>query len=255
MDEAKQSKIPLDPGHLLTKEKEPVLPTNNQYASLIGGLLYMAVNTRPDVAVAVSILGRKTSCPTQSDWVEAKRILRYLIGTMDYELHLGVNSSPLEVFVDADWAGDAKDRKSTTGYLFQYAGGMVSWCSRKQDNVTLSSTEAEYVALAESCKELNWILRLFDDLGIPTKLPIKIHEDNQSCIKQIGAASVNRKSKHVETKHHFVRQLKQEGVIDPQYLPTEEMIADMMTKPLQNIKLSRFRQAAGIRSLRRSVED
>lgn len=255
MDEAKQSKIPLDPGHLLPKEEEPVLPTNNQYASLIGGLLYVAVNTRPDVAVAVSILGRKTSCPTQSDWVEAKRILRYLKGTMDYELHLGVNSSPLEVFVDADWAGDAKDRKSTTGYLFQYAGGMVSWCSRKQDNVTLSSTEAEYVALAESCKELNWILRLFDVLGIPTKLPIKIHEDNQSCIKQIGAASVNRKSKHVETKHHFVRQLKQEGVIDPQYLPTEEMIADMMTKPLQNIKLSRFRQAAGIRSSRRSVED
>lgn len=121
--------------------------------------------------------------------------------------------------------------------------------------MTLSSTEAEYVALAESCKELNWILRLFDDLGIPVNLPIKIHEDNQTCIKQIGAAGVNRKSKHVETKHHFVRKLKQEGIIEPQYLSTEEMIADMMTKPLQFIKLSRFREAAGILPSRRSVED
>lgn len=132
---------------------------------------------------------------------------------------------------------------------------MIGWNARKQDNVTLSSTEAEYVAMADCCRELNWILRLFDDLKIETTLPVKINEDNQSCIKQLSTLNVNRRSKHIETKHHFIRQLKQDGIIDPQYLPTEDMIADMMTKPLFGVKLSKFRDLARILPSRRSVEE
>lgn len=251
LEDAKPSKIPLDPGHLQTKE-EKALPNNRQYASLIGGLLYVATNTRPDIAAAVSILGRKVSCPTNSDWTEAKRVLRYLKGSIDHELILGVDATPLEIFVDADWAGDSHDRKSTTGYLFRYAGGMVGWCSRKQDCVTLSSSEAEYVALAESCKELKWILRLFEDLGVQMNLPVIINEDNQSAIKLLDANSSGRRSKHVDTRYHFVRQMKQEEVIKPQYLSTNDMIADMMTKPLQRVKQTRFREAARILPSRRS---
>lgn len=255
LQDAKSSKIPLDPGYIQSKEEETErLPNNHQFASLIGGLLYIAVNTRPDIAVAVSILGRKTSNPSQDDWNEAKRVLRYLKGTIDHRLVLGIDSSQLEVFVDADWAGDSKDRKSTSGFLFRYAGGMIGWNARKQDNVTLSSTEAEYVAMADCCKELTWILRLFNDLKIVTTLPVKINEDNQSCIKQLSAPNINRRSKHIETKYHFIRQLKQDGIINPQYLPTEDMIADMMTKPLYGIKLSKFRDQARVISSRRSVE-
>lgn len=176
----------------------------------------------------------------------AKRVLRYLKGSIDHELILGVDATPLEIFVDADWAGDSHDRKSTTGYLFRYAGGMVGWCSRKQDCVTLSSSEAEYVALAESCKELKWILRLFEDLGVQMNLPVIINEDNQSAIKLLDANSSGRRSKHVDTRYHFVRQMKQEEVIKPQYLSTNDMIADMMTKPLQRVKQTRFRKAARI---------
>ncbi|KXJ78337.1 hypothetical protein RP20_CCG004995 [Aedes albopictus] len=132
---------------------------------------------------------------------------------------------------------------------------MIGWNARKQDNVTLSSTEAEYVAMADCCRELNWILRLFDDLKIETTLPVKINEDNQGCIKQLSTPNVNRRSKHIETKHHFIRQLKQDGIIDPQYLPTEDMIADMMTKPLFGVKLSKFRDLARILPSRRSVEE
>ncbi|XP_055543594.1 uncharacterized protein LOC129729135 [Wyeomyia smithii] len=149
--------------------------------------------TRPDIATVVSILGRKTSCPSQADWVEAKRILRYLKGTINHESVLGIDSTHLEVFVDADWVGDTKDRKSTTGYLIRYAGGMIGWCSRKQDCVTLSSFEAEYVAITESCKELCWILRLFDNLGIHTRLPVIVNEDNQSAIKQLECNSSERR--------------------------------------------------------------
>lgn len=129
---------------------------------------------------------------------------------------------------------------------------MIGWNAKKQDNVTLSSTEAEYVAMAECCKELNWILRILDDLGIKTTLPVKVNEDNQSCIKQLSSCSINRRSKHIETKYHFIRQLKQDGVIEPQYLATEHMIADMMTKPLLNTKLTKFRELAGVISSRRS---
>lgn len=246
MEDAKPSKFPLDPGHLQTKEESVKLPNNTQYASLVGGLLYVAVNTRPDIAVSVSILGRKVSCPSQADWVEAKRILRYLKYTIDHELTLGINAEPLTVYVDADWAGDAEDRKSTSGFLFQLGGGTIYWSSKKQTCVTLSSTEAEYIALAECCQEVKWIMRILEDFAVPVDLPVTIFEDNQSCIKQLSSSTVNRRSKHVETKNHFVREMQTNGEIQAIYCPTEEMIADMLTKPLQAIKLEKFRVAAGI---------
>ncbi|XP_062698389.1 uncharacterized protein LOC134284103 [Aedes albopictus] len=188
MEEAKPSKIPLDPGYLQTMEEtSEMLPNNTQYASLVGGLLYVSVNTRPDIAASVSILGRKVSCPSQADWLEAKRVLRYLKHTLDHELILSIKSDPLTVYVDADWAGDANDRKSTSGYMLQLNGGSIFWSSKKQTCVSLSSTEAEYIALAVCCQEVQWILRILEDFSVPVNLPITIFEDNQSCIKQLSS--------------------------------------------------------------------
>lgn len=234
-------------------EEQEKLANNHQYASLIGSLLYVAVNTRPDIAVSVSILGRSVSAPTHADWNEAKRILRYLKLTMDHELVLGEDESDLEIYVDADWANDAKSRKSNSGYLFLFGGGPICWGSRKQTCVALSSTEAEFVALAESCQELQWIDRLLTDFSVKTIKPILIHEDNQSCIKQMESGRATNRSKHVDTKYHFVYQLMADGVIRMQYCSTEHMIVDMLTKPLTNVKLTRFREAAGVYPSRRSV--
>ncbi|XP_055522785.1 uncharacterized protein LOC129716965 [Wyeomyia smithii] len=149
MTDAKPSKFHLSPGHIQSKEEDEAekLPNNHQYASLIGGLLYVAVNTRSDISAAVSILGRKTSCPTHADWLEAKRVVRYLKRTLHDELFLGVDNSSLKIYVDADWAGDSNDRKSTSGFLFRFHGGYISWSSKKQTCVTLSSTEAETSAV------------------------------------------------------------------------------------------------------------
>ncbi|KXJ78615.1 hypothetical protein RP20_CCG004117 [Aedes albopictus] len=171
---------------------------------------------------------------------------------MDHELVLGKTDSNLVMYVDADWASDAKTRKSNSGYLFLLGGGPICWGSRKQTCIALSSTEAEFVAVAESCQELLWIDRLLADFSVNTAKPIIIHEDNQSCIKQLESGRSTNRSKHVDTKYHFVYQLKEDGIIRMQYCSTEEMVADMLTKPLTNVKLSRFREAAGVHPSRRS---
>lgn len=125
------------------EETSELLPINTQYASLVDGLLYVSVNTRPDIAASVSILGRKVSCPSQADWEETKRVLRYFKHTLDHELTLGIKSGALTVYVDANWTGDAMGMKSTSGYLLQLYGGSIFWGSKKQTCVSLSSMEAE----------------------------------------------------------------------------------------------------------------
>lgn len=250
-EHAKPSKIPLDPAYVKQKEEE-VLPTNESYRSLVGSLLYVAVNTRPDIYLSTSLLGRKVSRPTNRDWTEAKRVLRYLKTTKSLCLQLGSGTESLECFVDADWAGDEGDRKSNSGFLIKYGGGLVSWGTRKQSCVALSSTEAEFVALAEGCQELLWMRKLMDELNEKSANPTVVWEDNQSCIKMVESERMERRSKHIDTKHAFTRDLRLKGIIDLRYLPTTQMEADMMTKPLERVKLERHRNAIGVRSITES---
>lgn len=149
--EAKPSKIPLDPGYH-KHESSDRLSDNKEYQKLIGQLLYVSVNTRPDISAAVSILSRKTSCPTKDDWVELKRVARYLMTTKNLWLRLSNTKKDegLLGFCDADWAECRDDRKSNSGYLMKYNGGTISWACRKQTCVSLSTAEAEFVALSES---------------------------------------------------------------------------------------------------------
>lgn len=247
LQDAKPSKIPLDPAYLQQKEEEDCqLPNNSQYLSLIGGLLYVSVNSRPDVSVSVSILAQKCSCPTQRDWQEAKRILRYLNSTSDHRLHLGSTSTGLEMFVDADWASNHRHRKSNSGYLVRYGGGLISWASRKQSCVALSSTEAEFVALTEGCQELSWIKKLLKDFGEDVSNPVPTYEDNQSCIKLVEGDKIEKRSKHIDTKFFYVRELNEEKEIMLKYCPTEMMLADILTKPLHNVRIKTLREKIGI---------
>ncbi|XP_055622701.1 uncharacterized protein LOC129766214 [Toxorhynchites rutilus septentrionalis] len=244
----------MDPGYLKQREEESKpLQTVERYKSLIEALLYAAVMTRPDISIATSILGRRVTKPTESDWNEAKRILRYLNGTINYELCLGFNHRNLECFVDADWAGDTSDRKSNSGYLFNLGGGLIGWGYRKQKCVALSSTEAEYITLAECSQELQWTRKLLNDIGEPVKLPITINEDNQSTIALTQGDRTERRSKHIDTKYNYIKELVREGVIQLKYCPSEFMEADILTKPLQMIKLQRLREAIGLKPY--SVEE
>ncbi|XP_055623692.1 uncharacterized protein LOC129767096 [Toxorhynchites rutilus septentrionalis] len=155
MQNCKLSNVPMSSGFLQQKEEDSErLQTTQQYQSIIGALLYLAVNTRPDISIATSILGRRVTKATKADWTECKKVLRYLRGTVDYELHLGSGKRlQLECFVDADWTGAVTDRKYNTGFMLKLDGGLITWTCRKQTSVALSSCEAEYVALAECLQE------------------------------------------------------------------------------------------------------
>ncbi|KXJ70298.1 hypothetical protein RP20_CCG024202 [Aedes albopictus] len=246
MKDSKPAKTPMDSGYLKLTDYGKPLEDSTVYRSLIGALLYIAVHARPDISVSTSILGRRVSCPSDTDWTAAKRIVRYLLGTRDWKLEFTGTEEGLLGFCDADWAGDQESRKSTTGYCFLLAGAAISWVSRRQPSVTLSSMEAEYMALSEACQEVIWLRRLLLEMGCAQKKPTLINEDNQSCIAFVRSERSTKRSKHIETREHFVKDLCQRKELQLVYCPTEEMTADILTKPLCVVKQRKFASKIGM---------
>lgn len=188
------------------------------------------------------------SCPTDERWSYLKRVLRYIKGSLDIGLEYRADSKAplLEVFADADWDNDPADRRSVSGCLFKVAGCCVGWMTRKQQVVSLSSTEAELNALcAAACFEI-WLVRLLKDLGKEAKLPVFFYEDNQSTIRIAEDSKNHGRLKHVDVKYHFLRDLVKDGRIRIRYISTADQVADMMTKGLPATALRRHRSKAGL---------
>ena len=144
---------------------------------------------------------------------------------------------------DADWSGDLNDRKSTTGYYFKFEGngGAISWEVKKQATVALSSAEAEYQAMAAAVQEAIYLRALLEDFGLQMKKPIDIGEDNQSCIKMCHNPVMHKRSKHIDTKLHFIRERVENKKVKIHYVPTEEMTADILTKSLPRVTVEKHR--------------
>lgn len=229
------------------------------FQELVGSLLFLSTRTRPDIALAVIHLCRRVSSPNKNDLVAAKRVLRYLKGTVDFSLVLGISKETLVAYSDADWARDYRDRKSISGTLLQIAGGSVLWKCAKQKSVALSSTESEYLALSETCKSVLWMRSLLKDFDEKTLGATKIFEDNQGAIT--WSREGVRSAKHVSIRMNFVKQQCDAGTILLEYCSTERMIAEILTKPLGRIKFEYHRDALGIRDAnqmcraRRGVEN
>lgn len=216
------------------------------YQSVVGSLLYLSMRTRPDITFAVSLAARFCSKPTSQHMTAVKRILRYLRGTTHYGL-LFKRSSNKEIigYCDADWGGDAVNCKSTSGYMFQIGGTAVTWQSRKQSCVALSTAEAEYVSLAGAAQEAVWLRQLIKDLTKKCE-PVKIFEDNQSAIAIARNPQFHGRMKHINIKYHFVRECVNNNEIVLKYCRTDEMVADMLTKALGKIKFEKLRELAGV---------
>jgi hypothetical protein len=202
------------------------------YHELIGSLMFAAIVSRPDIAYAVNKLSQYSSNPALTHWNLAKRTLQYLYTTRNSELRLGGGDLCLHAYSDADFTGDNEDRKSTGGYTVFLGIGAISWSSRKQTTVALSSTESEYIALSEAAREVMWIGHFLQELNIIYEEPTVIFEDNQGTIAFASNQRALRRMKHIEVKYHFVRHLIENGTIQLQYCSTNEMIADIFTKPL-----------------------
>lgn len=223
--------------------------TNFPYRELIGSLSYLAQGTRPDLSFALNYFSRFQEFPNEEHCKHLKRLLRFLRGTVDYKLVYKRNedSTPLIGFVDADWANDVVDRKSTSGYLFKVFGNLVVWSSKKQPIVTLSSTEAEYVAACDASREALWLRKMFANLLIELNEPVILMEDNQGCIF-MSQAPETRRTKHMDTKYKFLRECSMNGKILLRYIETNHQLADILTKPLQKTKFNEFSRGLGLHS-------
>jgi hypothetical protein len=179
-------------------------------------------------------VARFQSCFNENHYAHAKHILRYVRGTTDLRLLYRKQEAvePLVGYSDADWGGDKNDGKSTSGYVFKVFGNTVSWSSRKQKTVNLSSTEAEYVALTEAVCEAKWIRKLLIELGIDCNGPIPIFEDNQSCIVIAEEPREHRRMKHINIKYNFIREAIINNEVKIEYKASNEQVADIMTKGL-----------------------
>lgn len=203
------------------------------YKQIVGNLMYLAA-TRPDIMHAVSVISRYMECPTEIHLLAAKRILRYLQGTKEFGLFFKKGEkSDLFGFTDSDYAGDSDDRKSTSGYVFMLGTGVVSWSSKKQPIVTLSTTEAEFVATTACACQAIWLKKILEELQFKEDGPTLIYCDNISAIKLSNNPVLHGRSKHIDVKYHFLRDLMNDGVINRVYCRSEDQIADILTKPLK----------------------
>ncbi|KAK9873393.1 hypothetical protein WA026_022456 [Henosepilachna vigintioctopunctata] len=245
MTECKGMKTPLDTSLDFNKVDENICDPNIPYQNLIGGLMYLAILTRPDIAFSVSFLSQYNNKYTNVHWQSAKRILRYLKQTKKLKLKYFKNDIDLQGFADADWANDKNDRRSYTGFVFRLSGGAISWQSTKQKTVALSSTEAEYMALSEAAKEAIYLKNLLFEL-FHFKDKIVVFNDNQAAQKLSANQSNHCRTKHIDVRHHFIRDCVDQKLIDVQYISTNEMVADILTKGLTNVKNSYFCSKLGL---------
>ena len=221
MDQAKPVSTPVNASAKLVKTGEDEETVDRvKYQSAVGSLLYLSMWTRPDITYAVGNAAKFCIMPD-------------LKGTIDYGLCYDKSSSGECVgYSDTDWAGDLNDRKSSSGYLFQICGTPVSWRSKKQTCVALSTAEAEYIALASAAQEAIWLQHLVEDLGNKPVNPMVLYEDNQSAICMAKNPQFYGRAKHISIKFHYIREQVERGAVALKYGPSNDIIMDMLTKGL-----------------------
>lgn len=238
MENCKAVKTPLATGVKLqlpmVTEGENIVRKQYPYRELIGALMY--------IAYAVNMLSQFNNCHNESHWQAAKRILRYLQGTIGKKLVYICNNEGISGFADADWGNCNIDRK------FILSGAAISWCARKQRTVALSSTEAEYMSLTDAAKEAIFLSTIVKELGFEELSKITIYNDNQSAGKLALNPVFHSRSKHIDIKFHFIRQALQDHPLKLEYLSTEDMIADVFTKPLSGFKHEKCVLELGVNS-------
>jgi hypothetical protein len=207
--------------------------TQTRYRSGIGMLLYMVKFSRPYLANAVRELSKVADGATSGQYSELMRVIKYTLDTESFVLNLNPTQEKAWVMYglcDSDFAGDQDTRISVGGYILYLNGVPISWRSKSQKGVTMSSTEAEYVAVSELVKSIKFVIQLLGELGIIVKIPIKIYMDNIGAIHLVNNRKTGNRTKHIDIAHHFIREHIEDGVVEVEFVRSEENDSDVFTK-------------------------
>lgn len=242
MSDCKTVNTPIDMNtKVQSKSEENKILNDIPYQEIIGCLLYVSHITRPDICYVINMLSKYNNNPDMRHWTALKRVMRYLKGTLDYKLSYKKNleETMTHGYCDADWASAEDDRRSCTGYTFLFQGGTISWNSRRQPTVALSTTEAEYMSLSACVQEAMWLKQFQESFWPQLKNEaLVIYSDNQSSINLSGSDGYHPRTKHIDVRHHYVRKKVLEGAIEVRYVQTDKMIADALTKATSHTKLA-----------------
>jgi hypothetical protein len=248
MSDCKPCSTPVDTCAKVPAEAGPPVTDPTAFRSLAGALQYLTF-TRPDIAYAVQQICLHMHDPREVHLTAAKRILRYLQGTLSYGLVIP-RSAPtqLVIYTDADWAGCPDTRRSTSGYAVFLGGSLVSWSSKRQPTVSRSSAEAEYRAVANGVAEASWLQQLLHELHQPLASASLVYCDNVSAVYLSTNPVQHQRTKHVEIDLHFVRERVAIGAVRVLHVPTTSQFADVFTKGLPSSVFLEFRSSLNVRS-------
>eukprot|EP00253_Pinus_taeda_P036031 PITA_36031 len=237
-------------GIKLSQDKSDTpLVDSTLYRQLVGSLLYLT-HSRPDLSYVVGAVSRYMQEPHELHWNVAKRILRYVQGTITFEIHYAAGTAlNLLGFTDSDWAGDSIDRKSTSGYSLSLGSGPICWSSKKQAAIALSSAEAEYRGVVNITIQALWLQHFLTELGVQFRQPIVIWCDNQSTLKFCRDPVQRQRTKHIEIHMQYIRDLVHDQVIDFQFCPSAEQTADIFTKTFTEQKFRSLRDRLGVKDI------
>ena len=246
MLKSKYAPTPMNVNESLTENDGSGMANASYFRSLVGGLNYLS-HTRPDIVFPVSKVLRFMHNPSMNHLGAAKRILHYITGTTDYGLwYSKVTKFVLIGFVNSDWAGSLDDRKSTSSYIFTLGSVVISWSSKKQDVVALSSSEAEYIAATTSACQAVWLRRLLADLCQVQEGTTPIYCDNKATIAMTKNPAFHSRTKHIDIRYHFIRDLVTAEEIELKHCGTNDQVVDNLTKSLAYDKHEKFRMLMGV---------
>lgn len=240
VENCKNFKTPIEKDLNLERNTCETLKTKLPYKELLGSLMYIMIGSRPDICYSVGYFSRFQDCATDKHFTHLLRVLKYLKTTINLKLLFSKNGNDLTGYSDADWANDKNDRKSISGYCFVLFGNLISWSSKKQSMVALSTTESEFIAICNAISELLHVHNVLNDLDIHCTIPYTMYEDNQSTIKLLSNFENNRRCKHIDIKFHFVLDIISKGLVKIEYVCSNEQLGDIFTKPLSTIKFHYF---------------
>jgi hypothetical protein len=252
----KSAKLPMNGYDSIRQATPDDKPTDiKRYQKAIGGLMHAMVYTRPDIAFALGKLSQFMGDPREHHWHGLKALIRYVRSTPNTRIEYKPDQQ-LQIlgYTDSDYGADKIDRKSTIGTLWLLGGGPILWRSKKQKSTATSSTDAEYMAMSKAAKDAEWFKKLFYDLGYPQYLGkdpycVELKGDNNSAINLVKNGQLSDSTKHIEIPFHYIHDLYKKGRIAVSYIPTDQMAADGLTKPLQIQPFERFKDLIGLTTI------